>query len=94
MYGSIEIGLATNGAYTMDNNHLDLAHEFPEFKDKIYQLKTSDGHFRKLFENYGEVCKSIQRSEQRVDLLSEVEEEGLRRQRLRLKDELVTMLTR
>ena len=28
----------------------DLIHEFPEFKDKIHQLKTSNAHFAKLFD--------------------------------------------
>jgi uncharacterized protein YdcH (DUF465 family) len=32
--------------------HHDILHEFPEFKEKITALKTSDAHFRKLFDEY------------------------------------------
>ena len=32
-----------------------LAKELPEFKDKIHDLKLSDGHFSKLFKDYHEV---------------------------------------
>ena len=78
----------------MDQNHPDLAHEFPEYREKISQLKIQDGHFRRLFEEYGEICKEIIRAEKRVDLRSEVGEEGLRKRRLKLKDELVMILDR
>ena len=29
----------------------DLAHELPEFKEKIHELKLSNRHFQKLFDN-------------------------------------------
>lgn len=78
----------------MSLEHLDLAHEFPEYHQKIHDLKVSDGHFKRLFEEYGDVSKAIYRSEKRIDLLSELEEEKLRKQRLALKDQLYSMLSR
>jgi uncharacterized protein YdcH (DUF465 family) len=32
----------------------DLLHEFPEYHDKIHQLK-DDSHFKKLFDEYNEL---------------------------------------
>lgn len=76
----------------MESEHLDLSHEFPEYQEKIHQLKLSDNHFKRRFEEYGAVCKAIYRSEKRIDLLSETEEGNLRKQRLSLKEELYSIL--
>ena len=76
----------------MDENHLDLAGEFPEFKETIHTLKAQDAHFARLFAEYGELNRKIVRAEQRIELMSEEEEEGLRRQRMQLKDQLFATL--
>jgi uncharacterized protein len=75
-----------------DYHQIDLATEFPEFKDRIHDLKTSNRHFRRLYEEYCEVSKSIHLAEERVELMSERAEEDLRKKRLTLKDELYGML--
>ena len=72
----------------------DLVNEFPKFKEKIHELKVSNAHFRKLFDDYHEVTRSISRAEQRIELMSEAEEEQLRKRRLALKDELFTIMSR
>lgn len=76
----------------MSEHHHDLAHEFPEFQDKIRYLRLSDGHFAALLEKYEEVAKRVYRAEERIELLSEEEEGQLRNERVRLKDELYEML--
>ena len=76
----------------MSEAHHDLASEFPEFKEQIRSLKVSDSHFSKLFDEYHVVTKAISRSEQRLDIVSELEEERLRKVRLSLKDQLYGML--
>lgn len=76
----------------MSEAHHDLAAEFPEFREKIHSLKVSDAHFRKLFDEYHDVTREISRSEQRLILLSDQEEEVLRKRRLGLKDQLFGML--
>ena len=78
----------------MSGSHHELAAEFPEFKDTIHNLKINNAHFRKLFEQYHELNLAIGRSEQRIDLLSENEEERLRKERLKLKDELYQILVK
>lgn len=77
----------------MEGNHHSLSLEFPEYKDKIHLLKTSNAHFRKLFEKYDELDKAIARAESRVDSIDELSEERLRKERLQVKDQIYGMLS-
>lgn len=77
----------------MSENHHDLAIDHPEHKDKIHALKESDAHFKSLCDHYEELSKAIYRSENRIDLLSEEEEEQLRKKRVHLKDEIFNLLS-
>ncbi len=74
-----------------DSNH-DLSSDFPEYKDKIHSLKTSNNHFRVLFDKFHEINKKIMRAERREELISELDEEVLRNERLQIKDQLFQML--
>ncbi len=76
----------------MEGHRHDLTSEFPEYKEKIHTLKTSNAHFKKLVEKYETLDKSIAKSEGRVDLMSEQSEESLRKERLKIKEELYSML--
>ena len=76
----------------MTTKHHDLVHEFPEFRDVIHDLKVSDAHFRKGFDRYHELDHTIHAAEQRAQLMSEQEEENLRKERAKLKDELYAAL--
>ncbi|MDB4541560.1 DUF465 domain-containing protein [Akkermansiaceae bacterium] len=44
----------------------DLLREFSEHHDAIYNLKTSDNHFARLFEEYHEVDKEVHRIEDNI----------------------------
>ena len=72
-------------------NH-SLAKEFPELHAQIHQLKTSDNHFAKLFAEYDAVEHDIHRIESGAEAASDDRLEGLKKQRLSLKDELFGML--
>ena len=74
------------------DNH-PLGREFPDLKDRIHALKTSDAHFRKLLEEYEEADKSVVRAEQGLDHLSDQVLEEQKMTRVKLKDELFGMLT-
>jgi uncharacterized protein len=65
-----------------------LADEFPAQAAKISALKESDAHFAKLVNEYNGLNERVHRAETRLDLLSEDEEELLRRQRAHLKDHI------
>ncbi len=70
----------------------DLIHEFPEYKDKIHQLKTSDSHFAELFEQYHEVEHEVRRIEEGIETTSDDYLEERKKLRLNLKDQLFEML--
>jgi uncharacterized protein YdcH (DUF465 family) len=77
----------------MSVEHHDLIHEFPEFKERIHDLKVSDPHFRKLFDEYHELTRSIEKMEDEVTPVATRTEEEYKVRRVRLKDELYRMLT-
>ena len=71
----------------------ELAEEFPEFADKIHDLKMNDAHFARLADEYHTTNREIHRVETGIEPGSEVREENLRKQRLRLKDEIAKILS-
>ncbi len=70
----------------------DLLHEFPEHRQAIHELKMSDRHFARLFEQYHEVDHEVHRIEQSVETPSDEYTESKKKQRLHLKDQLHTMI--
>lgn len=76
----------------MVGQHHKLHEEFPEYKEQIHSLKMSNAHFAKLLVRWEEVDKEIARAEARIELMSEAEEEMLRKERVALKDEIYAML--
>ena len=76
----------------MSNTPHTLHEEFPVDGQKISALKTSDAHFARLLVEYDVVNDKVHRSETRLDLLTEEEEESLRRTRSRLKDQIAAAL--
>lgn len=65
-----------------------LAEEFPDKANKISALKETDAHFAKLVAEYNAVNDKVHRAETRLDLMSEEEEEHLRKARAHLKDHI------
>ncbi len=76
----------------MFGEHHDLHHEFPEYSDRIHQLKTQNNHFAKLFDEYHLVDKEVRRIEQGLETPSDEYIEGLKKKRLALKDQLFGLL--
>ena len=70
----------------------ELAHELPEFKDKIHDLKVSDAHFKKIFDEYHALTKEIHNLESNDVPVTDEHFEDLKKQRLGHKDELFKML--
>ena len=66
--------------------------EFPEFKAQIHNLKISNAHFKKLFESYDNLTDEIERAEDGIENISDLDLEKLKKQRINLKDELYKML--
>ncbi len=76
----------------MQGHHHKLSEEFPAYKEQIHLLKMNNAHFANLLSRWEEIDKKIARAEARIELMSEAEEETLRKQRLALKDELYSIL--
>lgn len=70
----------------------ELAKEFPEFEEKINELKTTNSHFAQLFEEYHLTDREILRIEQAIEPASDVRAEELKKRRHVLKDALYQML--
>ncbi len=71
----------------------ELADDFPEFKERIHDLKTTDGHFARLFDEYHGVNREVHRIEAAGVNVADESFEELKLKRLQLKDELYKMLS-
>ena len=76
----------------MSVEHHDLIHEFPEMKDRIHEMKMGDQHFRKLFDEYHELTRNIEKMEDEVTPVATRTEEEAKVRRVHLKDELYRLL--
>lgn len=76
----------------MYNEKHDLVHELPEYRDTIHNLKTTNHHFSKLFDEYHEVDHEIHRIETGVETPSDEYLEERKKLRLNLKDQLFEMI--
>lgn len=65
---------------------------FPEYRDLITQLKTTDRHFLNLFDRHNELDQKIKNMEAHIEPGSPVEIEVLKKEKLALKDELYSLL--
>jgi uncharacterized protein YdcH (DUF465 family) len=70
----------------------DLHAEFPGDEAVLHKLKTQDGHFRRLTEQYHDVAREIARIETGVEAGSDERLEVLKKKRLLLLDEVAAMI--
>jgi len=69
-----------------------LVEEFPEHREKIYQMKSSDNAFARLFDEYHGVNAEIIDIEEHNSDTSDFYLEELKKKRLQLKDQLYSLL--
>ena len=77
----------------MSHTPHELAEEFPEHVEKMHDLKISDAHFARLFDEYHDVNRAVHRAETNVEPMEELAEVELRKKRAFLKDEIYGYLT-
>ncbi|MDD2882587.1 MAG: YdcH family protein [Rhodoferax sp.] len=65
---------------------------FPEYRELITQLKTSDAHFVSLFQQHNALDQQVKRMVSRTDPSSPEQIETLKKEKLRLKDEIFALL--
>jgi len=78
----------------MPIEHHDLLHEFPEHRERIHHLKVNDAHFSRLFSEYHQLTKDVERMESEIEPVCTKTEEEAKFRRLHLKDQLYAMLNK
>jgi len=63
-----------------------------EYRDEIHELKQSDAHFTKIFDEHNELDDAITKAENGDAVMSDVELETLKKKKLLLKDEAYKMI--
>jgi len=66
--------------------HHPLVNEFPEHHETLHKLKTSDNHYHKMMQQYDDIDKQIFRIESNEEIAAEIKLENLKKERLQLKD--------
>ncbi|MBS7803526.1 YdcH family protein [Rhizobiales bacterium TNE-4] len=69
-----------------------LHEEFPQAAAAISKLKIGDAHFARLADRYEHLNREIHRVETDVEPASDERLEQLKKERLKLKDEIAAML--
>lgn len=70
----------------------ELAEEFLEFKEKMHELKISNPHFSRCFDDYHQLNRQVHRSETDVEPVNDEAMNDLRKRRMTLKDEIYGIL--
>jgi uncharacterized protein YdcH (DUF465 family) len=65
---------------------------FPEYRDLITKLKTTDKHFLNLFDKHNALDQKIKNMESHVESGTPEEIEILKKEKLNLKDQLYAVL--
>ena len=73
--------------------HHKFAKEFPEFKERIHELKVKDTEFAALMKEYDETDDEIYRIENDIETPSDLYTEALKMKRVELKDKLFKMVS-
>lgn len=66
--------------------------DFPEMSERIHDTKKNNGHFASLSGKYDELVHSINRMESGTETFTDEHLEELKKKRLKLKDELLSIL--
>jgi hypothetical protein len=76
----------------MQVDHHDLDQEFPEFNDAIQVLKSGNAHFARLFASYQRLTGKVEDLEEHDMPVGDFTFEDMKKQRVKLKDELYHLL--
>lgn len=69
-----------------------IADEFPEYQDRLRELKQSDGHFARMLDEYDEINRAIHRAETDIEPTDDAHMQDMRKRRMGLKDEIFARL--
>ena len=77
----------------MSNTPHELSDDFPDKAEQIHALKAKDPHFAKLADDYHEINRAVHRAETDVEPVSDEHMNEMRKERMRLKDEIAALLS-
>ena len=63
-----------------------------EYRDDIHELKQKDAHFTRIFEKHNDLDQKVEDAEAGRTILTDVELEILKKEKLLLKDEAYRMI--
>ncbi|MNY61025.1 hypothetical protein D3C86_1976510 [compost metagenome] len=72
--------------------HHDLHNEFPDMVDAIHALKAGNAHFARLFAVYQRLTGNVENLEENDMPVGDFTIEDMKKQRVKLKDELYHLL--
>lgn len=70
----------------------ELEQEFPELKETIHRLRSSDTHFARLCEEYKGLDAEVSHIEEDEVPVPDFDLENMKKRRLKLKDEIYAVL--
>lgn len=76
----------------MLGDHHDLLTEFPEYKERIEELKNNNSEFAQLYAQYDALDQEIYNIEEGIETPSDEYTEQQKLKRVQLKDQLYAML--
>ena len=66
---------------------------FHEYREQVTALKTSNAHFKKVFDKHNDLHDQIEKAEEGgMDHINPVEIEQMKKEKLKLKDEAYAMI--
>lgn len=76
----------------MQIEHHELMREFPEFLDVMQSLRSTDGRFSQMFEEYHSLTSEVEHLEEEDLPIADFTIEDMKKKRARLKDMMYRML--
>ena len=76
----------------MQVEHHELHREFPEFLDVMQALRTTDGNFSQMFDEYHSLTHEVERLEEEDLPVGDFTIEDMKKMRVKLKDKMYKML--
>jgi len=70
----------------------DVLHEFPEYRDRIEQLRRNDSEFVRLMSDYDELDAQIRKLEEVGQPVADETIEDLKKERIMFKDRIFAIL--
>jgi uncharacterized protein YdcH (DUF465 family) len=65
---------------------------FPEYREKIAQLRANDRHFSRIFDEHNRLDHEVKQLEEKHSPVHQDDIEALKKQKLALKEEIYSML--